>query len=731
MPKSSKDKVVAAAAKAAAKAANKSVKKKEKGEKKVKIKKEVKKEVDKEVARKTKDLRGPKPAYKVKVSATLGHISGNTEHGPELKMSTFLHPSLVKGPDDSTEFGPLQAAAAQYGLWRCSRANIVMTPLVGPSAVSGTVERLSVNLTQSPSSTNWGGLGARKHMDAQAGIRQSMRLTRRDLNGPRDGGWWLTDTNAEGAQSAGPLIEIHGLGQTMSTYKNEAWQAELYIVELTGEWEFANYSSNPSLGQLDRVEEKATATLSTTTTGEVQLQLSDAPALLRLLDDPTAERATPGNPPKPGEVIYQIVDTAASFASQVAPPPFGWLIKGGWWFIKKIIGAGNAPATFLVYPSLADAQNNRPCISTQHLFNTTNPVTGPFQVTQLNAPNMGGPTAGTQVTSHNPLPLPPSFPPIAGEQNDVMFLQRVFKVQNSSGGNMYSYPPALVDHNWKKRANQTFYRAAHFRATQVVSFTQTEDHHLTSWGYPTLGPRSTWQLPQHIVVSSGNVDIYEISQASGKVGDTTDQWVHVLLWDVKGEDRKLPWSVQSTNDWQGTFLQSVRDSDATWRVKPFNTTIKIQNNLGQLNKLENGPWLTVWFTNGRDGQDLDWANVNWNPNQYVSAIMGIMFQGGNSTPFTARMGMFKPTVKQTKLEKLAVAMGLNPEDFQSDTDASTDAETASEGESSDEEGDDDNSEASFDVIPPQNHADGYIRLREQGLDHEQALEVLRINNPAV
>ena len=143
---------------------------------------QVKNEIKTEL--KKKGLEGPKTKFTVKVSATIGKIGPNVNSGPELQISTFMHPALMKEPNDGTNFGPLQAAAAQWGLWRLSDLKIQFTPLVGSSAVTGSVYRTSLNLTQSPGSTSWGGLGARKHLDIPVGVSRTWHLRKGDLAGP-------------------------------------------------------------------------------------------------------------------------------------------------------------------------------------------------------------------------------------------------------------------------------------------------------------------------------------------------------------------------------------------------------------------------------------------------------------------------------------------------------------------------------------------------------------------
>lgn len=365
--------------------------------------------VTRQITRKLKKegLEGPRSRFSVRVSATIGKIGPNKGQGPELQISTFLHPSLMKEPNDGTNFGPLQAAAAQWGLWRLSNLSIKCTPLVGSSAVTGSVYRVSLNLTQSPGSTSWGGLGARKHIDVPAGRQTTWNLHKGDLAGPRQT-WWMTDTNEEGGQSCGPMIEIHGLGKTFSTYKDEAWDGDLFIVEVSGRWEFTNYNLKPALGSLDRVTEQAEVSMEVGEDGILTMSVPSTSQLARHMST-AYEKSTNGS--EVGETIWQIVDEGANLAGNIAPPPFQWLIKGGWWFVKKILGRSNNTAeTYYVYASLADAQNNKPVEAQRYSRQTHTTV---LASTQINAPNTGPAQASLTVKGAD-YPLRPD--PMPDEQ---------------------------------------------------------------------------------------------------------------------------------------------------------------------------------------------------------------------------------------------------------------------------------------------------------------------------
>nr|WBV74322.1 capsid protein [Bat astrovirus BtSY1] len=368
------------------------------------IKEEVKKEVKKQEKKIKKKVEGPKPRMRERVTASLGVISGNGSNGPNLSLCCFTNPTLIKSPEDDTTFGPLQAAAAQFSMWRLRDLVIRVTPLVGSSAVSGTLLRCSLNPSQQPGMVSWGGLGTRTHRDVRAGGSITWKIRDQDLAGPRQGGWWFTDMNNEGAQSGGMVIEMHSFGKTNSTYKDEAWDGPLWIIELSGLWEFTNYNSTPALGTLSREEEKVQVTVAAAEGEPIKMTLPTTSKFVAwMASHEPVPRHGRNAEPSVGEVIYQVVDTGAELASAAAPPPFQWLIKGGWWFVKKLLGRTRTDQDFIVYASLEDAQNNRPAMATG--TTTSTPKTATLAITQLNSPNVG--TAGTIPATTSSGPYPP------------------------------------------------------------------------------------------------------------------------------------------------------------------------------------------------------------------------------------------------------------------------------------------------------------------------------------
>uniref|UniRef100_A0AAU7E1D6 Capsid protein n=1 Tax=Miniopterus bat astrovirus TaxID=3141885 RepID=A0AAU7E1D6_9VIRU len=747
MPNKGK-KTVAAAAKQAAVAAVKAVEKQHANKKKVKLprapkpkpvpKSEIKKVVDKEVGKKLKKIDGPKSQYQVSVSATLGYVTGNESHGPNLKLTSFLHPALCKSPDESTNFGPLQAAAAQYGLWRVSRAHITFTPLVGPNAISGTIIRGSVNLSQSPSSTGWGGLGARKHLDLQAGVKGFFKLSRRDLAGPRDGGWWVTDTNVEGQQSAGPVFEVHALGESTSTYQNTEFKREVYIVEMKATWQFCNYVSNPAMGLLDRKEAETKVSFSTTEQKEIVMNVEGPTELLRYLDDPTVERASGDQPSKPGEVIWQLADTAAEAVSGLMPPPFGWLARGGWWFIKKIAGRASfgfrnsgPSSTFLVYPSLADAQNNRPAVATS-TGNASNQVDATLQFTQMNAPNMGGVPSTVSLASPSTFPVKPDFPPESGSCIFKAVIRPCYYARNYE-----TFPKIFMNGTlkWTTTNATVTARATVLECQRMVALRiPGNEDEITRFGVPSQGPTGIIQF--HDVCQQA--DLNPIVLADKHVQVANNVWLHAWMWTATKDQQNFKFRATHTKH-SGYLLTTIESTnfkiesnniDASTAQLKYNQTTTGQTPTPEELTLGKRVFLSTILTTSKNGG----PEINWSSQKFgvdlrtpIPDLFAILFMHTYPEGFKHWFELDIKQSKKSRVEKLAERLGLTLADFESDTDeddfeTDTDESDAEERESNQSE---------FDVIPQPGGADDYLILREQGLSHQEALDVIAAKKPAV
>lgn len=345
------------------------------------------------------------------VTATLGTVGANQGDQVELEMAALLNPALIKETTGSNAFGPLQMYASTHAMWKVDRLTLRLTPLVGASAVSGTAVRASLNMTSGPAAPAWSALGARKHVDTNPGRQASFTLTAADIPGPKQG-WFLTNTKQDAGFSVGGAIEIHTLGKTMSTYQNAPYTGPLFLAEVTGTWRFKNYEPQPGMLNLMKTEVKEPA-------GSVKIHSKPGePVTLSIPEAGTfagLERLNPTASATPGEIIWEVVDSAAKAVSGLLPQPWQWLFKGGWFFLKRIanlkpVGAASVAGepdggevTFRVYASIADAQNDVPCIASSQA-STQSVATEGLKISQVTPGTIGMPE--TAIATHNMVPPP-------------------------------------------------------------------------------------------------------------------------------------------------------------------------------------------------------------------------------------------------------------------------------------------------------------------------------------
>lgn len=450
-------------------------------------------------------VTGPKPAICQRATATLGTVGSNTSGTTEIEACILLNPVLVKDATGSTQFGPVQALGAQYSMWKLKYLNVKLTSMVGASAVNGTVLRVSLNPTSTPSSTSWSGLGARKHLDVTVGKNATFKLKPSDLGGPRDG-WWLTNTNDNASDTLGPSIEIHTLGRTMSSYKNEQFTGGLFLVELASEWCFTGYAANPNLVNLVKsTDNQVSVTFEGSAGSPLVMNVPEGSHFARTV---LARSAIPTTLARAGErttsdTVWQVLNTAVSAAELVTPPPFNWLVKGGWWFVKLIAGRTRTGSrSFYVYPSYQDALSNKPALctgSTPGGMRTRNPVTTTLQFTQMNQPSLGHGEAPAAFGRSIPTP---------GEE---------FKVILTFGAPMS--PNANNKQTWVNKPLDA--PSGHYN----VKIAKDVDHYLTMQGFTSIASVDWYttdfqpseapgpiQGLQVLVNSSKKADVYAIKQ---------------------------------------------------------------------------------------------------------------------------------------------------------------------------------------------------------------------------
>nr|BAX00185.1 ORF2 [Porcine astrovirus 2] len=287
-----------------------------------------------------------------KINTTLGTVGSNGSEQIECELACLMNPATMKEATGSNSFGPLGIYASTYSLFRMTRCVVKLKPLVGASAVSGTITRVSWNPTSTPTQTSWSSLGARKHVDVTPGNVGTFTLTARDLVGPK-GGWYKTNTKGDPMMSFAGTLEVHTLGKTMSTYKNEPFTGGLFLAELETAWQFKDYSQQPGMLNLIKGEDTQPAQIKTDSDGKLQLVV------------PRSSRMARAVTTTPSEIIWLVTDTVIQLGTSVIPPPFSWLIRGGWWLVKRAAGAPtrNGEMTFDIYASISDARAGMPCLT--------------------------------------------------------------------------------------------------------------------------------------------------------------------------------------------------------------------------------------------------------------------------------------------------------------------------------------------------------------------------------
>nr|UIT55510.1 ORF2 [Bovine astrovirus] len=291
-----------------------------------------------------------------KVTTTLGTVGANTSNEVEVELNAIINPSVMKEQTGSNNFGPLNVLASQYSMWKLSRMVVRLKSLVGNNAATGTMTRVSYNPTTGAGQSSWSSLGARKHRDVNIGRDGSFVLTERDVKGPK-GGWFYTNTTNDATASCGGVINIHSLGKTTNPYTNANYNGPLFLVEVDTVWQFKDYLQQPGLLTMVKGDSSESAKIKVDpTTGKIQMEVNRGLRLAEVATNPGAS-----------EVIWLVTDAVIQAGVNIFPPPFNWLFRGGWWFVKKVLNApvNGETVLFDVYPSMSDAQNNRYIYSDQ------------------------------------------------------------------------------------------------------------------------------------------------------------------------------------------------------------------------------------------------------------------------------------------------------------------------------------------------------------------------------
>nr|UMO75865.1 MAG: structural polyprotein [Zhejiang avastrovirus] len=346
----------------------KKAKPKQKQKTKAKLTKPMKQEVkklDRQVKALKKKTDGPKVNDVMKTTVTIGTLSGQTGAGLNRQLRVPFNPLLMKSSEGLSST-PLSIRASCYELWKLLHVELVATPLSGYSNVVGSVGFMALTLNGLEANVDSiDSIKARRHVQMALGRPAKMRLTSRELAGPREG-WWLVDTSQSPADSYGPAIDLllayktenllntTTAGQT-ATFTGTLWQIEVRVV-----YAFSTYNPKPGLQNL------VAQTLSTGKQVTITTSPDDGSLIMTTNDQQLLDLLTPraeGDHKKgKSQTVWAIAGAAVDAAASVLGP-WGWLLKGGFWLVRKIFGGSssrNAAAQYQIYPSIEAAMSDQP-----------------------------------------------------------------------------------------------------------------------------------------------------------------------------------------------------------------------------------------------------------------------------------------------------------------------------------------------------------------------------------
>lgn len=493
-----------------------------------------------------------------KINSTLGTVGSNGSEQIECELTCLLNPATMKEATGSNSFTPLGIYASTYSLFRMTKCTLVLKPLIGDNAVSGTVVRASWNPTSTPSQASWSSLGARKHIDVTPGKTARFTLTSKDLVGPK-GGWFKTNTKGDPMMSFAGTLEIHTLGKTMSTYRGTEFTGGLFLAEMETHWQFKEYSQQPGMLNLVKGEDTNQAQIVTDNDGKLQLKL------------PQTSRMAKAATSAASEIIWLVTDTVIQLGTAVIPPPFGWLIRGGWWLVKRAAGAPvrDGTVTFDIYASISDARSNTPCMTEQR--NASAIPVGNLHFQQVTPGNIG---IGTDLTVARALEQPHSAP------TRVI----ITKATMTKLGTEETVPSACVWYN--NNGGQIHHKGVGFTAnnTNFASFNIHAVEATTDVGSidPTMFEN---RVPFKLYAGSAWDLGYAVASAYHKIQDTESLWVSSILVYVEHDRRH-----QYTENWNTT---TVKYPTTNYQVE-VNTPAQTSRQTCTID-MQAGSWYVVQF----------------------------------------------------------------------------------------------------------------------------------------
>nr|AEB15597.1 capsid [Avian nephritis virus 2] len=375
------------------------------------LRKEVKK-VERQVKVLKRRTNGPKQNDVFTTTVTLGTISGQNDNGLTRQIRVPFNPLLCKSSDGGSTT-PLSIRGSMYQMWKVLKAELRATPLTGGANVVGSVGFMVLTLNGlEATADSIDTIKARKHVQIPIGRSAVLRILARDCAGPREG-WWLTDTSSSPADAYGPAVDLmiayktSNLLNVSSTTGPQPFTGTLWQAELKVTYAFSTYDPKPGLQTL------VSETLSGSHQVTIQTSADDGSLIMTTTDTQLLSLLTPrtgdqkkGKSPTVWAVAGAVVDAVAPVLG-----PWGWLLKGGFFLVRKIFGVStrNAGASYQIYPSIEQAMSDQPIFGQQ---SGTTQVTLPLvHVSEVMNPNS---------ESNDLNPTSRSLPPIPPTQEKIL-----------------------------------------------------------------------------------------------------------------------------------------------------------------------------------------------------------------------------------------------------------------------------------------------------------------------
>lgn len=456
------------------------------------LRREIKK-VEKQVRVLKKRTNGPKQNDVFTTVVTLGTISGQTDTGLSRQIRVPFNPLLCKSSDGGSTT-PLSIRGSMYQMWKVLKAELRATPLTGGANIVGSVGFMVLTLNGlEATADSIDTIKARKHVQIAIGRSAVLRIAARDCSGPREG-WWLTDTSSSPADAYGPAVDLMiayktsnllnvSSASTPQTFTGTLWQAELKIT-----YAFSTYDPKPGLQTL------VSETLSGSHQVTIQSSAEDGSLIMTTSDTQLLSLLTPRAGDQKKGKSQTVWAVAGAVVEAVAPilGPWGWLLKGGFFLVRKIFGGStrNAGASYQIYPSIEQAMSDQPIFGQQSGTGTqiTLPLVHVSEVMNPNPENndLSNPTAR-------------SFPPTPPTQEKVLPLTLL---EGQSG------VPALYTFDSGTGTYTAFTRWT----GGTLLLTGVPEYEQLSGSQQSFGPRVSGHTPGLSPANTTSIQVYDFTK---------------------------------------------------------------------------------------------------------------------------------------------------------------------------------------------------------------------------